>query len=109
MADYIEMIKGEAKTWEFTIVDASSSAVALSTATMTLTVKKESVASANITKNHALFSMGSAASGIAKINIGAASTTSMNAGYYTCQLTTQLSATNIDKYKFNLDLRESLA
>ena len=109
MADWLEIVKGEAKTWKFTVTDASSAAVALSSATMTLTVTKEGYASAAFTKAHATFSMTSKASGIAKVNVPASSTKSLAAGYYTCQLKTGLSGTNIDKFIFNLDLRESLA
>ena len=119
MSDYLTMIRGEAKTWEFTIVDASSSAVALSSATFILTVEKEGAAtllSKNSTSSAASFS-GSLASGIVTIAIGASSTLSWSVsgssvpvptGYYTGQLRTYIDATNIDKYKFNLDLRETL-
>lgn len=120
MADYITIIKGEAKTWRFTAVDASSSAVALSSASFILTVEKEGAAtllSKNSTSSGASFVSSSYASGIVGIKIGASSTLSWSvagssvpvpAGYYTCQLRTRLSATNIDKYKFNLDLQETL-
>ena len=120
MSDYIELIKGEAKTWRFTVTDASSSAVALSSASFILTVEKEGAAtllSKNSTSSAASFVSSSYASGIVGIKIGAASTLSWTvgsvsvavpAGYYTCQLRTYIDATNIDKYKFNLDLRETL-
>ena len=119
MADYLEMIRGEAKTWQFTITDTSSNAVVLSSASFVLTVEKEGAAtliSKNSTSSAASFS-GTLTSGIVTIAIAAASTTSRSvggssvavpAGYYAGQLKTTLSATNIDKYKFNLDLRETL-
>jgi len=109
MPNTLTMIKGEAKTWKFTAVDASSSAVALSGATLALTVEKENTpSSAAITKASSKFSKSSGAIGIVTVPIGAASTASLNAGYYTGQLTTTLSETNIDKFKFHLNLKETL-
>lgn len=85
----------------FTITDEDGTAVDVSTADLTLEVKKQWTNGTVITINDASFDKTDAASGIVLAPFSSANT-NKNTGTYTAELTVYFSSNNISKYQFEI-------
>jgi len=106
--DNVTLIKKEAKTLYFTFKDSNESVINCSTATFVLQVKTAySDTSYVLTKLAASFDLSEGSSGIVGIALSATDL-DLSEGRYIAELIGTFSATNIDKYQFELNITNTV-